>query len=158
MPVRCDIEPPSKAKLVSLSKRLKIYLLTELVGSKSGFEEELLVSLQNQNNQEYTQSILCVLISVTLGDSLVKHHLQSSSIVQRFQVQSPVKDQVIPKWYQQFPCLALNIKNDKLTLSQELRQEKYVMDKIWDRNPFKVRGHYWSLWWGEKNRMTTQNR
>ena len=31
------------------------------------------------------------------------------------------------------------------------------MDKIWYRNPFNVGGH-WPLWWGWKNRMTTQNR
>ena len=31
------------------------------------------------------------------------------------------------------------------------------MDKIWDRKSFEVGGH-WPLWWGWKNRMTTQNR
>ena len=31
------------------------------------------------------------------------------------------------------------------------------MDKIWDRKSFEVGGH-WPLWWGCKNRMTTQNR
>ena len=30
------------------------------------------------------------------------------------------------------------------------------MDKIWDRKSFEVGGH-WPLWWGWKNRMTTQN-
>ena len=44
-----------------------------------------------------------------------------------------------------------------LALSQELRKENNVMDKIWDRKSIEVGGH-WPLWWGWKNRMTTQNR
>ena len=31
------------------------------------------------------------------------------------------------------------------------------MDNIWDRRSFEVGGH-WPLWWGWKNRMSTQNR
>ena len=38
-----------------------------------------------------------------------------------------------------------------------IKIEKNVMDKIWDRKSFEVGGH-WSLWWGWKNRLTTQNR
>ena len=44
-----------------------------------------------------------------------------------------------------------------LALSQELRLENNVMDKIWDRKSFEVGGH-WLLWQGWKNWMTTQNR
>ena len=34
-----------------------------------------------------------------------------------------------------------------LALSQELREENNVMDKIWDRKSFEVGGH-WPLWRG----------
>ena len=47
--------------------------------------------------------------------------------------------------------------NPELALSQELRQGKNVMDKIWDRKSFEV-GCHWPLWRGWNNRMTTQKR
>ena len=40
-------------------------------------------------------------------------------------------------------------KREILAFSQELRWDKKVMDKIWDRKFFKVGGH-WPLWWGMK--------
>ena len=49
------------------------------------------------------------------------------------------------------------LKREILALSEELREEKNVMDKIWDRKSFKVEGH-WPLWRGRKKRMTTQKR
>ena len=48
------------------------------------------------------------------------------------------------------PCLALNVKKRGiLALSEELREDKNVMDKIWHRNPSKS-GVFGRSGWYEK--------
>ena len=47
------------------------------------------------------------------------------------------------------PLFGTNIKRKILALSEELKLEKNVMDKIWERKSFEVGGR-WPLWQGMK--------
>ena len=116
------------------------------------------VSLFNAWKEQYRFK-MCLIVLYRIFDSLVVQcWLRVRAVPGSIPSQGPRHTKDVIKWYQQFPCLALNIKREILALSQELRQEnKCNWIKSGMENPSKseviVR-----CGGDEKTRMTTQNR
>ena len=102
--------------------------------------------------------MLCVIASLA---TLPRYHLLDSLVVECWHRVREVPGSIPSQGPRHTKDVVKRVPGSSLVvilaLSQDLRQEINILDKIWDRKSFEVGGH-WLLWRGRTNRMTTQNR